>query len=197
MPCIVKKTLNQIVASGNDFLIQLKRNCHKLHQIAQQITQTVPIDTYNDLDTQRKVSRLVEVFDCKQVLPNGWKHIQTIVKVHRTGRRNHQDFSEVSYFICSQPQVKAKGMAQGIRGHWGIENKLHWVKDVIFNEDRNKIRCPKIAANLSLMFNFALNLMRAIGFDSIKFATEHFANRVKELYNLFSECPINIKPPEN
>lgn len=78
-------------------------------------------------------------------------------------------------------------MAQGIRGHWGIENRLHWVKDMIFNEDRNKIRCPKIAANLSLMFNFALNLMRDLGFDSIKFATEHFANRVKELYNLFSK----------
>lgn len=178
-------------------MIQLKQNCSKLYQIAQRITQESPIDSYNEYDAKRKVSRLVEVFACPTTFPNNWNHIQTLVRVHRQGQRNQQSFDEISYFICSQPKAEAKWVAQGIRGHWGIENRLHWVKDVIFNEDRNKIRCPKIAANLSLMFNFGLNLMRAIGFNSIKFATEHFANRVKELYFLFINKSENLKPIKN
>lgn len=75
-------------------MIQLKQNCSKLYQIAQQITQEPPIDTYTDLDTRRKVSRLVEVFECKQTLPNNWRHIQTLIKVRRQGQRNKQAFEE-------------------------------------------------------------------------------------------------------
>ncbi|MDZ8066276.1 MAG: ISAs1 family transposase [Nostoc sp. DedQUE08] len=45
----------------------------------------------------------------------------------------------------------AKEFAHGIRGHWGIENRLHWVKDVVLNEDNSTIRMGKAPANLSIM----------------------------------------------
>ncbi|MBD2604039.1 transposase [Scytonema hofmannii FACHB-248] len=50
----------------------------------------------------------------------------------------------------------AVDFAQGIRGHWGIENRLHWVKDVVFNEDVSTIHMGNAPANLSVMRTIAL-----------------------------------------
>jgi predicted transposase YbfD/YdcC len=57
--------------------------------------------------------------------------------------------------------------AQGIRGHWGIENRLHWVKDVVFDEDRSSIHTGQAPANLSLLRAIALNVLRRSGYSSI------------------------------
>ena len=53
----------------------------------------------------------------------------------------------------------AEKFAQGIRGHWGIENRLHWVKDVVFQEDNSKIRMSNAPANLSVMKAIAINIL--------------------------------------
>ena len=47
------------------------------------------------------------------------------------------------------------------RGHWGIENRLHWVRDVIFNDDQSRLRKGFGARNMAVVRHFALNLVRA------------------------------------
>lgn len=73
----------------------------------------------------------------------------------------------------------------GIRGHWSIENRLHWVKDVIQHEDDSRIRKGNGIETLSILKNMAINICRECGFDSIKAAAIHFASNVKELLEYF------------
>ena len=63
------------------------------------------------------------------------------------------------------PSIK---IAAKIRGHWLIENQVNWVKNVIFNEDKSKIRELQAARNLSLLYTIIMNVSRSFGFDSIK-----------------------------
>ena len=98
----------------------------------------------------------------------------------RSGERDGAPYQRSGYYITSL-QATARCFAEGLRGHWLIENRLHYVKDVITNEDRSGIRSSQAAANLSLLKNLTLNLYRHQGYQSLKYATEHFANKVKEL----------------
>ena len=63
------------------------------------------------------------------------------------------------YFLCSIGSVQE--FAQAARGHWSIENGLHWVLDVAFREDLNRTRTDHSAENLSVLRHIALNLLRA------------------------------------
>ena len=71
-----------------------------------------------------------------------------------------------------------------MRSHWGIENKLHYTKDVIMREDKECTQHKNAASNLALFRNFAFNFLKTYN-RSIKYATEIFANyNVKELYRI-------------
>ncbi len=94
-----------------------------------------------------------------------WVGLKRIVRVERFGTRGNTPYSETAYYISSIT-LEAPDFAQGIRGHWGIENQLHWVKDVVFNEDKAQIVDGYAAANFSILRSFAINLFRHNGFDS-------------------------------
>ena len=88
-----------------------------------------------------------------------WKDLHSIGRCTRTYREGGVDKSEVRYFISSlQPSVKK--LARAIRGHWGIENGLHWVLDLYFAEDRNRARTGNAAANLALLRRWVVSLLR-------------------------------------
>ena len=63
-----------------------------------------------------------------------WKGLRTIGRVIAKVERDGKQSEEVRYFISSLPP-KVKQFADAVRGHWGIENSLHWVLDVVFGED--------------------------------------------------------------
>ena len=63
------------------------------------------------------------------------------------------------YFIVSR-YLSGKRFAQSVRGHWGIENSLHWVLDVTFNEDQSRARERHLADNLSWLRRFAISLLK-------------------------------------
>jgi len=65
---------------------------------------------------------------------------------------------EVRYYITSLQNVHQ--FAHAVRCHWGIENKVHWVLDVVFHEDLSRIRTGHSAHNFSLLRHIALNLLR-------------------------------------
>jgi predicted transposase YbfD/YdcC len=88
-----------------------------------------------------------------------WKDLASIARCTRTYTENGVEKSEVRYFISSMaPFVKA--LARAIRGHWGIENGLHWVLDMYFAEDRNRARTNNEAANLALLRRWVISLLQ-------------------------------------
>ncbi len=72
-----------------------------------------------------------------------------------------------------------------VQKHWNIENKLHRNKDVIFNEDKNKVVTNNVAANLSLILNFVLNTITFIGMTPT-LAIERFANQIHDTHTLIA-----------
>ena len=66
---------------------------------------------------------------------------------------------ERRYFLCSRIMTVLV-FAAVVRGHWGIENRLHWVLDVIFDEDQSRLRTGFAAENMAIVRHMALNLMR-------------------------------------
>jgi len=88
-----------------------------------------------------------------------WKDLCSICRVTRVYRENGEEKSEVRYFISSL-KANAKRLAQAVRGHWGIENGLHWVLDMYFGEDRNRARTAHAAENLALLRRWVLSMLR-------------------------------------
>ena len=68
--------------------------------------------------------------------------------------------TERRYVISSHAGVDAAAMARRVRGHWGVENRLHWQLDMTFDEDASRIRKDHGAQNFSRLRRLALNLLK-------------------------------------
>ena len=79
-----------------------------------------------------------------------------INKTKRDGRMTNQ----VRYHILSR-KMKAKEFGQAVRGHWGIENQLHWQLDVSYQEDKCRVRQGHAGANLAIIRRLTLNMLKA------------------------------------
>jgi len=76
---------------------------------------------------------------------------------------------KVELFDLSSASLTPERLAQAVRGHWGIENSLHWVLDVVFREDQSRLRTGHGARNMAVVRHFAINSVRlAKGKRSIK-----------------------------
>jgi predicted transposase YbfD/YdcC len=109
----------------------------------------------------RVETRWTQVMAVPTTLRNleAWKDLASIARCTRAYTEKGVEKSEVRYFISSlKPEVKK--IAQAIRGHWGVENGLHWVLDMYFAEDRNRARLGNAAANLGLLRRWALSLLQ-------------------------------------
>jgi predicted transposase YbfD/YdcC len=93
-----------------------------------------------------------------------WKDLKAIIMVYRERQLNtaidDKGYSEeVSYYIASSVEP-VEELAGGIRAHWGIENKVHWVLDVVFREDDSRVRAGHAAENLGWLRRVALALLK-------------------------------------
>ena len=70
------------------------------------------------------------------------------------------------------------------RGHWAIENKSHWIRDVVLAEDASQVRCGNIPAVMATLRNTALSILRLAGYDSITSAMRYFAAHPKKAWTL-------------
>ena len=83
------------------------------------------------------------------------------ITLRRRLRGQHADAPFVRYYVMSK-YMSPKRLLQVARSHWGIENRLHWVLDVNFSEDRNRARKDNAPENLALVRKLALNILQAI-----------------------------------
>lgn len=164
-----KKTCKLIIDSGNDYVIAVKDNQPKLHSHIQNVadikipaSRDVSIERTRDRVTQRTVS----VFHNLIGIDPEWSGIKSLIKVERVGTRKGKKYHEIICYVSSLIRT-AQEFALGIRGHWAIENRLHWVKDVVFKEDASRIHKGNAPANLSIVRAIAINIFRQNGYDSV------------------------------
>lgn len=110
-----------------------------------------------------------------------WPHLAQVCRVRRrrVGVRTGEIEDEISYAITSLPPERADAarLLTLLRGHWGIENRLHHVRDVTFDEDRSAVRtkaAPQVAAACR---NLAIALLRRAGAINIAAACRTCAGR--------------------
>lgn len=132
----------------------------------------------------KMVTRKVSVHDFDDtLLGNKWKGIKSVIVVERTIKLKDQTTHETSFYIShlnktimdsiyeenNMEKIKISAKFQTcVREHWGIENRLHWVKDVILNEDDNGVKNHNLAVNTAIFNTMGINILRQNGFDSIK-----------------------------
>jgi predicted transposase YbfD/YdcC len=88
-----------------------------------------------------------------------WVDLQAIVRVSRTTWEGGKETFEVAHYICSR-RGSAEELGSATRGHWGIENGLHWVLDVIFREDDSRLKDRTAAENLGMVRRVVASLLR-------------------------------------
>lgn len=88
-----------------------------------------------------------------------WEGLRSVGMVEATREVQGQRTVERRYYLTSLP-LDVATMARAVRGHWGIENKLHWALDVCFREDQSRARVGHAAENLATLRRLALNLLK-------------------------------------
>ena len=169
------KIAGQIVAHGGDYLLAVKANQPSLRQEVERFFADAPqqsLDQDHDLDKghgrieDRRVfvSRDVDWLVGQRRFPGEYRfpNIAAVAKIETRTELADRCRHETRYFISSRP-ITAKDLAHAVRGHWRIENALHWVLDVTFREDLSRLRKGHGAKNMAIVRHFALNLVRQIG----------------------------------
>jgi hypothetical protein len=113
-----------------------------------------------------------------------WPGLAQVCRLERTTRCKGRTTVEIQYAISSLPpgEANAAFLLGCWRGHWGIENRLHWVRDVSFGEDKCQVKKGHGPHNLAVFRNAAINLLRLSGCQEIAVATRDFCYRPRKLF---------------
>jgi predicted transposase YbfD/YdcC len=188
MLCTSKKTVKAIVESGNHYTIQVKGNQRTLLlAIKNQTNEAACRSVFEHAERGhgRQEWRRVRVYPAL-ITPKlaDWVGLQTYIVVERW-RTNKHGTSQQTAFYISDLQCTAEQYYHGIRGHWGIENRLHHVKDVVHNEDKNRVKTGNAPLALAICSSFALNIHRKNGTQSISYAQikahANLGNAIKQI----------------
>ena len=182
-----KKTTEAIIESNNDYVIGVKTNQPTLYYEIKSIIadKTKYSSHYTTLETNkgRQELRSVTVSNCIEGISKDWVGVRQIIGVHREVINKGKKSVETAYFISSR-DGNALLYNEGIRGHWEVENSLHWVKDVTFKEDASKIKKGDAPATISTLKNIAINIFRENGYKSIAVAIRLVSNDIDKLCKL-------------
>jgi len=168
-----KKIAGGIAERGGDYLLQLKGNQGTLHQETVELFDQCLTDdchgiAYSTASTiekghgrieQRKIWATAEVNWFAE--KDKWKNLRSLIRVQAQRTIDGQTSSEYRYYISSLPADDAAKLLKYIRGHWGVENGLHWCLDISFREDDCRIRQGNAAQNFARLSRIALNLLKA------------------------------------
>lgn len=113
--------------------------------------------------------------------PAEWVGLRRIIRVERWRSIDGLETHTVHLYISSWRRWSAERFAAMIRGHWQIENNLHWVKDVILAEDGCQLRGKPMAINAATIRSAVISAYRCAGFGSITYAIAACANKIGTL----------------
>lgn len=161
-----RKTCEQIIEQGGDYLISLKGNQGNLHKDVMEYfsdeSRREQCDYFTEYDKGhgRLEERTAYVLGGIEWLQekHKWPGLTSVAAVKSKVTRKGKTCEETRFYISSSP-ANAKKTCANARAHWGIENKLHWRLDVTFNEDKACIRNDNAAENMNLMRKFALAIL--------------------------------------
>ena len=170
----------QIVDQGADYVLGLKGNQSSLHEAVEDYFTTAQAAGFKhvkygyleeiDKGHGRLETRRYWIAEDLRTLPQTerWKGLRSIGMVERECEEREKKSIEKRYFINSIA-ADAKVFAHAVRGHWGIENGLHWRMDVVFKEDASRIRKGNAPAIMTTIRHICSNLFQKESSDlSIK-----------------------------
>jgi predicted transposase YbfD/YdcC len=100
------------------------------------------------------------------------------------GMRKGNPYEEHHYYISSLGKTSAEKFAEYIRLHWQIENNLHRVLDVVFQEDTTKEPSNDVHKKFAIFRKISMNIYRMNGYNKMKYAVESHINRIDEIIKL-------------
>lgn len=166
-----KKIAERIVDGGGDYVLAVKDNQPTLHEEIREFFELAGGDAARDTYCQQSESvdgghgrietrRVTATAELDWLVDKpAWKGLRSIVMVESERTVGDTTSTERRYYLTTLPP-NATLIGERIRGHWGIENQLHWVLDMAFDEDRCRIRRGHAPDNFALLRKIALNLLR-------------------------------------
>ena len=164
-----KKIAQKIQEQGADYILALKGNQGTLNEDVRLFFEdtTLCSATSSSQDVSgghaRIDSRKCTVSDDVAWLQesHNWPGLQSIIRVESSTKKKGKTSYETRYYISSL-SANAEKIAQAIRSHWAIENSLHWVLDVSFDDDQSRIRNGFAPQNMMTIKHIALNMLRTV-----------------------------------
>lgn len=161
----------KVIDGGGDYVLSLKGNQETLFNGVQDYITTNMENDFADVKARKyeevvKGHGRIDTLTYYQLaVPDSipgtsrWKGLRSIGVAIRVSEVHGKTTSEVRYYISSL-RLGAKRFAECVRGHWAIENTLHWCLDVTFREDENRVRNRFAADNLAWLKRFAISLLK-------------------------------------
>jgi predicted transposase YbfD/YdcC len=156
-----------VLNRGGHYVLALKQNQSKLFDAVQRrfaragkrsVATTVEPATHDRHESRRATV----IRDTRIGIANAFPGVVALGRI-TSRRRPHGGQAEkpfVRYYLLSK-YIPAKRLLEVVRSHWGIENRLHWVLDVVFDEDRGRTRKDNGPENFAILRRFAFNILRA------------------------------------
>ena len=172
----------EIVEADADYVLALKGNQQKAYEEVKGFLDETVREQREMAQSKAKPSLAAARLGCKQTVEKDhgrietrryyqsaemgwfadrarWEGLQSVGMVEALREVDGKTTVERRYYISSLP-LNVELFAQAVRGHWGVENKLHWVMDVCFREDQSRARAGYAAENLATLRRLALNLLK-------------------------------------
>jgi predicted transposase YbfD/YdcC len=165
-----KKIAQQIVKQEGDYIFSLKGNQCNLHKGVEKAFEEatrkewegVRHEAYQTIEAghDRIEKRRYYAMPTAMVeMPEGWETMQSIVMVEGEKTYRKKTSLEIQYYISSL-SADIEKISHAIRSHWGVENQLHWSIDVVFGEDKSRIRTGHGSENFATMRRQTLGLLK-------------------------------------
>jgi predicted transposase YbfD/YdcC len=178
-------TAELITTKGGDYVFTVKANQPNLYAACKHLPwHDVPAHSSLDRGHGRRVRRTIKVLTAPAWIT--FAGAAQVAQIRRTVTRNGKTTVEVVYVITSADHATAPPatLATWVQGHWGIENRAHWVRDVVFDEDRSQVRTGHAPQVMATLRNTAISLLRLAGATNIAAALRHHARQPERPINL-------------
>jgi len=162
-----KEIASKIVSQGGDYVLALKGNQPDLYDevrtflLDPALGGKLPTMETVDADHGRiEKRRYVQCGDLEWLTKTGaWEGMKSIGMVTATREKGETVTEETRFYISSLP-VGLGRFAEGVRGHWSVENSLHWVLDMTFREDESRIRMKRGPEIFAALRRMTMNLLK-------------------------------------